>query len=223
MNRIRQLHLYLGCVFAPLLIFFAVTGPMVVSFLVRNRRHLIRNAIVGMLVAMVVIYADQAAGSQRRLRGLDLEELQIFRQANAVGADSRFEAVDISTPGHAAAFLPVGLVYFLLAPFPWTITGMRQALTLPEMLFFYSLIPSILRGIRALLKERLSHALMALLITAGLTIGYALGEGNAGTAYRHRAQVIGFYLIFAAAGIEAKRRRVSLARQRELELATRSA
>ena len=26
MKRLRQLHLYLGCVFAPVLIFFAVTG-----------------------------------------------------------------------------------------------------------------------------------------------------------------------------------------------------
>jgi hypothetical protein len=26
MNRIRQLHLWLGCIFAPLLIFFAITG-----------------------------------------------------------------------------------------------------------------------------------------------------------------------------------------------------
>ncbi len=187
-------------------IFFAVAGPMVVSVLVRNRRHLGRNVVLGMLLATVVIYGDQVAGAGRRLRSLDLEELQTVRHWNAVGARSGFEAADISTPGKALAFLPVGLAYFLLAPFPWTITGLRQALTLPEMLFFYSLLPAIVRGVRWLVRERLSQALMTLLITGGLTLGYALGEGNAGTAYRHRAQVIGFYLIFAAVGIEAKRR-----------------
>jgi hypothetical protein len=43
---------------------------------------------------------------------------------------------------------------------------------------------------------------MILMLTAGLTFGYALGEGNAGTAYRHRAQLLSFYLMFAAVGME---------------------
>ena len=188
-------------------IFFAVAGPAVVSFLVRNRRHLPRNVVLGMLLTGVVIYGDQVAGANRKLHSLDLEELQDLRHWNAMGAKSGFEAVDISTPTRAALFLPVGLTYFLLAPFPWLISSFRQALTLPEMLFLYSIIPGIVRGIRLLIRERLSHALMVLLITAGLTFGYALGEGNVGTAYRHRAQVISFYLIFAAVGIEERTRR----------------
>jgi 4-amino-4-deoxy-L-arabinose transferase-like glycosyltransferase len=195
-------------------IFFAVAGPMVVSFFVRNRRHMGRNVFIGMILSAVVIYGDQMAGSQRRgLRTLDLEELQNARQWNTVGAQSSFENADISTPGKAIVFLPIGLTYFLLAPFPWQVTGVRQVLTMPEMLFFYSLIPAIFRGVRGLLRERLAQSLMVLLICMGLTFGYALGEGNAGTAYRHRAQVICFYLIFAAAGVEAARRRARLAAQ----------
>jgi hypothetical protein len=49
--------------------------------------------------------------------------------------------------------------------------------------------------------------MMVLLITAGLTFGYALAEANAGMAYRHRAQVLAFYLAFAAVGVESKRAR----------------
>jgi hypothetical protein len=200
-------------------IFFAVTGPMLVSFLVRNRQHLLRNVLLGMMLASVVIYGDQAAGTNRRLRTPDLEELQNTRQWNAAGAGSGFEAADISTPGKALVFLPLGLAYFLFAPFPWMVTGVRQALALPEMLFFYALVPGMVRGLGVLVKERLSHALMILLITGGLTLGYALGEGNAGTAYRHRAQVISFYLIFAAVGIEARNQRRALALSRELAAA----
>jgi hypothetical protein len=192
-------------------IFTAVAGPMLVSFLFRTRRNLGRNVLAGMAVAAVVIYATRALGPQSQLASLDLAEIQSLRQWHGVGAASRFEAADISTPGKAVAFLPTGLAYFLLAPFPWAISGIRQVLTLPEMLFFYSLIPSILRGVRALLRERLSDSLMVLLIAAGLTLGYALGEGNAGTAYRHRAQVITFYLVFAAVGVEARRRAVAAA------------
>jgi hypothetical protein len=186
-------------------ILFAVTLPMVVSFVARKRQHLIRNVVLGMLAAVVMIYADRTAGSDRKLRALDLEELHEIRQWNTVGAASRFEQADISTPGKALAFLPKGLAFFLLAPFPWMLGTIRQVLALPEMLFFYSLIPAMLRGLRYLMRERLGASLMVVLLTAGLTFGYALGEGNAGTAYRHRAQVLSFYLVFAAVGVELRK------------------
>jgi len=49
--------------------------------------------------------------------------------------------------------------------------------------------------------------MMVMLITAGLTFGYSLAEANAGMAYRHRAQVLVFYLAFAAVGVESRRAR----------------
>jgi hypothetical protein len=191
-------------------ILLAVALPMLLSFLVRNRTHLGRNVVVGMLVAVVVIYSDQAAGVGRRLRTLDFAEIQYFRYWGGVGANSDFAEADISTPGKALVFLPKGVAFFLLAPFPWAISGLRQILALPEMLFFYSLLPAMFRGIRRLIRERLSDALMVLLVTAGLTFAYALGSGNAGSAYRYRAQVLSFYMIFAAVGREVVRRQVAV-------------
>ena len=126
-----------------------------------------------------------------------------------MGASSQFEQADISTPTKAIFFLPKGLLYFLMAPFPWMLGSIRQVLAVPETLFFYSLFLPMYRGIRHLIRHHLGSSLMALLITAGLTLGYALGEGNAGTAYRHRAQMLSFFLIFAAIGIEEKKRRAA--------------
>lgn len=191
-------------------ILFAVTAPILVSFFVRGRAHLLRNAVLGMLVAVVLIYADRAGGQDRGLRLADLDALQEMRHYTAIGGSAYQEHVDISTPGRALAFLPKGLAFFLLAPYPWTIRNVRQLVTLPEMLFFYSLIPAILRGVRELLRERSPGGLLLLMITAGLTLGYALGEANAGAAYRHRAQVLVFLLIFAAVGREARWRATAL-------------
>lgn len=188
-------------------ILFAVTGPMVVSFFARNSRNMGRNLVLGAMAAVLVIYADQAAGANRKLRTFDLEEIQEIRYWNTVGASSQFEQADISTPIKAVLFLPKGLAYFLLAPFPWMLGSIRQILAVPETLFFYSLLSPMYRGVRHLIRHHLGSSLMALLITAGLTLGYALGEGNAGTAYRHRAQMLSFFLIFAAIGIEEKKRR----------------
>ena len=86
------------------------------------------------------------------------------------------------------------------------LSSIRQVLAVPETLFFYWLMPYILRGLRELARHHLRTSLMAILITGGLTLGYALGEGNAGTAYRHRAQLLSFFLIFAAVGLESRRR-----------------
>lgn len=188
-------------------ILFAVTGPMIVSFLARHSRNVGRNVALGAVAATLVIYADQAAGSNRKLRTFDFEEIHEIRYWNTVGASSQFEQADISTPTKALLFLPKGLVYFLLAPFPWMLGSIRQILAVPETLFFYSLFLPMYRGVRHLIRHHLGSSLMALLITAGLTLGYALGEGNAGTAYRHRAQLLSFFLIFAAVGIEEKKRR----------------
>jgi hypothetical protein len=189
-------------------ILFAVTLPMLVSFVARRRRHLVRNTAIGMIVATVVIYADASAGLGRRMRTLDLEELNRSRQWSATAAASGFARdADISTPAKAIAFLPVGLTYFLLAPFPWTIVNFRQGFTIPETLFFYALLPAIFRGVFWLLRNRLGDSLMVILLSGGITLGYAVGQGNVGTIYRHRAQVLPFFLVFAAAGVEVKRRR----------------
>jgi hypothetical protein len=190
--------------FRPYLL-FAITLPMLVSFVVRQRAHMIRNTVLGMMASLAVIYADQAAGSERRLRTIDFQEIQEFRYWGTVGAGSSFEQADISSPGKALLFLPKGLAFFLLAPFPWMLGSIRQILAVPETLFFYTLILPMLRGIRHLMRHRLGTSIMILLLTIGLTFGYALGEGNAGTAYRHRAQMLCFYLLFAATGIEVKR------------------
>jgi hypothetical protein len=183
---------------------FAIGAPILVSFLAIRSRNFLRSLIVGSIVAVALIYADQAAGRSRQIRFVDFEELHEIRYWNTVGASSQFEQVDISTPGKALAFLPRGMALFLLAPFPWMLGSIRQVLAVPETLFFYWLIPWVIRGTRDLLRADLTKALLAVLITSGLTLGYSLGEGNAGTAYRHRAQILTFFLIFAAAGLDRR-------------------
>lgn len=188
-------------------IFFAVVAPVLLSFLVRARGSSGRNAVAGLLIALVVVLADHVVGTDRRGRTLDLETLSELREGTAIGGATSFEPhADISTPGAALLFLPRGLAFFLLGPFPWTIVNLRQAFTAPEMLFFYALLPAMMRGLLHLVRHRLREALMILLIMAAVTLGYALGQANQGTAYRHRAQVLPFYLMLGATGVELRRR-----------------
>jgi hypothetical protein len=98
-------------------------------------------------------------------------------------------------------------MYFFFAPFPWQFGSIRQTLAIPEAMFFYTLVPAIAAGVLFLFRKHLGESLGVLLVTMTVTFGYAIGQGNVGTLYRHKAQVIGFYYAFAAIGAEERRRR----------------
>ncbi len=183
---------------------YMIAVPIMVSFLVRRSANVGRNLVLAAIAAAFIGALDQtAAGGGSRDQVLDLEKLNSLRQWSSSSAQSGFARdVDISTPGRALAFLPIGITYFLLAPFPWMISGFRQIVTLPEMLFLYSLMPHLYRGVRHLVRERLGPSLLLLLLTTSVTCGYAIGQGNVGTIYRHRAQVLPFFLFLAAVGVE---------------------
>lgn len=141
-----------------------------------------------------------------------LETIDQARRQLAVGGSAYYEQADVSNAGAALRFLPIGLVYFLLAPAPWQLFNARQLLTLPEMLVWYALVPQVAIGLAFAIRERFAAALPIASFALFTTLSYALVEGNLGTAYRHRAQVVVLFLIFAS---------VALARRREARCAAR--
>lgn len=195
---------------------YAAVGPFVLSFLLGRARDIVRNVFLGSMLALGLVYfGSQGGGTEAKVQTLDLVELQKLRSwsSSSVAAESAFASdADISTMGGALSFLPTGLLYFFFAPFPWQIGSIRQSLAIPETLFFYTLIPGIAAGALFLFRKRLSDSLGVLLVTMTVTFGYAIGQGNVGTLYRHKAQVIGFYYAFAAIGMEQRRRQPSAPR-----------
>jgi len=188
-------------------LFFVVAVPPVVAFLIGRSGHLLRNVIIASVASLgLLLLIQQGAVSGTTTQRMSLEGLSQARQDLATGGSAFHGKVDVSTPGKALAFLPIGVAYFLFSPFPWEITSVLKLFSLPEMLFIYFLTPAILRGLRYAARERFRESLQVLLLTGLLTVSYALGEGNVGTLYRHRAQALGFYLMFAALGRESRRR-----------------
>jgi hypothetical protein len=85
-------------------------------------------------------------------------------------------------------------------------TSPLKLLSLPEVLLVYGITLSVIRGVAVAIRTRLRESIQVLLLTALMTVSYALGSGNVGTLYRHRAQVMVFYLMFASVGIEERAR-----------------
>lgn len=190
---------------------YAVVGPLVLSFLFGSSRDALRNIVVGTVLVMGAVWFDaNRSSTEEKVQSFDLVELQRLRQwsSNENVAESAFGSdADISTVGGALSFLPVGLTYFFFAPFPWQAGSVRQALAIPETLYFYLLVPGVIGGFLYLVRKRFAESIGVVLMTLTVTFGYAIGQGNVGTLYRHKAQVFGFYYAFAALGKELQKQR----------------
>ncbi len=131
----------------------------------------------------------------------NLERLQSSRQDLAQSAESGFgEDIDVSTTEGAISAMPIGFTYLMLAPFPWEMANFRQAITLPEILVWWAMIPLMIAGLWYTIRHRLRSSVPVLIFSLMLTLAYSVFQGNVGTAYRQRTQIQVFLFIFIAVG-----------------------
>jgi hypothetical protein len=130
----------------------------------------------------------------------NLQSVQRSR-GNSAEAESGFARdVDVSTTEGALTTIPLGLLYLLFAPFPWQVVSLRQSITLPEMVVWWISFPMLVLGLWYSIRYRLRMISPILSFTMMLSLAYSVFQGNVGTAYRQRAQLLVFYFIFTAVG-----------------------
>ena len=141
----------------------------------------------------------QYAGSQFD-RFANLKTIQASRQDQTLAESGFGKDVDIQTTEGALSVIPMGIVYLLFAPFPWQFVTFRQSITLPEMIVWWLAFPLLVLGLWYAVKHRLRQVSPIVIFTTMLTLAYSLFQGNVGTAYRQRSQLLVFYFIFVAVG-----------------------
>jgi hypothetical protein len=152
------------------------------------------------------------------------------RATLAVGANSAFSGPKPTAPSGAAAspgpseatkasvaagtestvrtslsHLPVGLVDVSLRPFPWQPTvGLTLLMARIETLGWYLLYALTLLGIVVSLRRRQARlALQFPVLLLGMIVGIAaLTQGNLGTAFRHRDQILWILALCSMAGVQ---------------------
>lgn len=180
----------------------AVAGAFVIGMRKWSGRSLARQFAAVVMVGLALTYVGvlRTASAQFEKYG-NLEAVQRSRSDLAVEAKSGFgQEVDVSTTSGALSAIPLGMTYLLFAPFPWQLASLRQSITLPEMVVWWLSFPLLLTGLWFTLKHRLRPALPILIFTTMLTLAYSVFQGNVGTAYRQRSQILVFYFIFVAVG-----------------------
>jgi hypothetical protein len=196
----------------------AVMGALAIGMRSVTAQSFARQFIVVILLGLAFTYlgVTRYANVQFEQFG-NLQRIQRTRLDAAVSADSGFgKDVDVSTTSGALMSIPIGILYLLFAPFPWQLGSLRQLLTLPEMIVWWASFPLLVLGIWFSIRYRLRQMAPILIFTSMLTLAYSVFQGNVGTAYRQRAQLLVFYFIFVAVGgvllkekREEKRRRAA--------------
>ena len=179
----------------------AVAGSFVVG-LSSSKRSIIRSTIVLVFIGFGLSYLGVGRQASVEIPTfVNLERIQSSRSDLARSADSGFGAdADVSTTEGALSALPIGFAYLMFAPFPWQVSNLRQAITVPEVLFWWSMMPLLFSGLVYTIKNRLRNAFPILIFSLMLTIAYSVFQGNVGTAYRQRTQIQVFLFIIIGVG-----------------------
>lgn len=197
----------------------AIAGAFVIGMQQVTATSFVRQFTAMILLGLALTYVGvtRSASIQYERYG-SLQTLQRSRLDLARSAESGFgRDVDVSSTSGAISTIPLGVLYLLFAPFPWQITSLRQSITLPEMVVWWASLPLLVLGLWFAIKYRLRMISPILIFTVMLTLAYSVFQGNVGTAYRQRAQLLVFYFIFVAVGFvlvkekreERKRARLS--------------
>ncbi len=180
----------------------AIGGAFIIGTRKLTAQGFIRQLVVMGVLVLAFAYLGLSRFATERLETYGtLRQLQVSRLDMAQRAESGFgQNVDVSTTEGAISAIPLGLTYLLLAPFPWQMASLRQTITLPEMLVWWASLPLLVLGLWFTIKHRLRQVSPILVFTTMLTLAYSVFQGNVGTAFRERAQVLVFYFIFVAVG-----------------------
>ena len=175
------------------------------------------TAVILLGLALTYIGVTRSATANFERYG-NMNQLQRSRNDQARSAESGFgRDVDVSSTSGAISTIPMGVLYLLFAPFPWQITSLRQSITLPEMIVWWASFPMLVLGLWFAIKYRLRMISPILIFTVMLTLAYSVFQGNVGTAYRQRAQLLVFYFIFVAVGFVLMKEKREERKRREIE------
>lgn len=106
------------------------------------------------------------------------------------------------------ASLPVRLVHFMYAPFPWMVRGVLDVVGFLDAISYVALTWYILKARKRRMfndpnKQFFSAMTIALVVTIS---GFAIGTSNYGTALRHRAKFVLPMVVLAGASLKTHER-----------------
>jgi hypothetical protein len=154
--------------------------------------------VVYVCVGDVIVFGADTTPAPSAAQPLVIyEEARVVLRRSPTGEISPVVITSIDSLDRTIAYLPKGLTYALLAPFPWAPQRTLDLLTIPEMLVWYALLA--VAAVSLLRMRRMWFPVLPFVVYAlGLVVAFSLAEGNYGTLYRHRAMLLPFVVLLAS-------------------------
>ena len=150
-----------------------------------------RALMIGLFIGVSYFVAGWIGDSDLNKVG-SVFERDLIRQVNAAAAQAAagrsayLEDFSVSGYGDLAAVAPLRVIYFYFSPLPWTISSPVHLLGFLDAVIYMWAFVMLWRSYRS---NAISPKLALVLgIVMTLSLVYAFGTSNAGTAIRHRAK-----------------------------------
>ena len=180
---------------------FFLTGFLLAGEL--SLKRIARSAMAGIIVFILAFALGVGGDAMDVVQSQGtVERANFYQQANKEGGSAVFEGQEYKTGWDIVRYLPIRVVHFLFAPFPWQITSLVSLMAFLELPFWWYLFPSTMRGFKFLLVNRRARIFMPFLVySVFVTLLYAVLESNIGTFYRKKAQVLPLFFFMAGVGL----------------------
>jgi hypothetical protein len=190
---------------------YTLSAAAIITLICMRSKQPFRTAVYSLLGLVAAFAVLSTAGvlsiNIGSIVASQLEDINKFRTdvAGKQGGTSSIQIdADPTSPLGFLKLILIGGTYLLFSPFPWQAEG-RQMLALPDVLLWWALVLFfIVPGMRHALKNQPNVFISLIAFVFPLILFYSMIFGNFGLAYRQRAQLMPFLLIFAAAGYDKR-------------------
>ena len=198
---------------AAIVIYYTMTehwrGLMRVKILVRDAKAAALSLVViATLVIGVSIMLNEGYGLDKLQRLKTQSVIDALTGWQEESARGRAKYLAGASPNDWVALLlqmPVRVVYFVGAPFPWNISRVRDVWGFIDGGFLIVLVYAIVRDIKKGAWRRRAYRSIAAVLFA-VILGFSVATSNYGTAFRHRAKFVPALIVLYAYGSSERKR-----------------
>lgn len=171
--------------------------------------------VLAVMVGVLIVQSGWGLDKFGSVEGINEDRLAVAQEQVLGTRSSYLTSMPIDGPVDAVVQLPLRLIFFVFAPFPWMIRTPTDLFGLVDGAIYLALAVLCVRALRA---GSPGPGLRPLLWTGFIVLSvFAVGVSNYGTAIRHRGKVAPLIVALAAGGTGAslreRRQRALLAAQ----------
>ena len=181
------------------------------KILISNKKNLVRNAILGVIVVgSVMVFLSASGVVDRDFDRLDRQSKNIEGWRSSV-AGTTGSGVDVYSEYEGSTVaVPIAALYFFFAPFPWEIfTGsLRSSFAVLENLFIIYILIVGLPSMKIFFKDKFFE-MAPIFVFCAMYAGFHIwGLANVGLAWRHKQTIMPLlFMLIAFSLTQARNRR----------------